>query len=79
MYNPTAGDAFEYIQLENRSGAAITLETTAGAWRIDGGVSYTFPSGFSLSAGSTLWLVSFDPSERRAACALLQHLWTDRL
>ena len=63
MYNPPAGDAFEYIQLENRSGAAITLETTAGAWRIDGGVSYTFPSGFSLSAGSTLWLVSFDPSD----------------
>ena len=62
MYNPPAGDVFEYVQLENRSGAAITLETIAGSWRIDGGVSYTFPSGFSLSAGTKCWLVPFDPS-----------------
>lgn len=31
--------------------------------RIDGGVSYTFPSGFNLPAGEKLWLVSFDPAD----------------
>jgi hypothetical protein len=69
MYNPPApvghlnGDAVEYIQLENRSGSSVLFETVAGSWRIDGGVSYTFPTGFSLPAGDRLWLVSFDPAD----------------
>ena len=68
MYNPTApdgyadGDAMEYIQLENRSDSSVLFETTAGAWRIDGGVSFTFPANFVMPANSTLWLVSFDPT-----------------
>jgi hypothetical protein len=69
MYNPPApvghlnGDAVEYIQLENRSGNSVLFENTAGSWRIDGGVSYTFPTGFTLPAGDRLWLVSFDPAD----------------
>ena len=69
MYNPLTpaghedGDAMEYIQLENRSGGTVLFETSAGAWRIDGGVSYTFPTGYSLPADERLWLVSFDPAD----------------
>ncbi|MDF7800428.1 lamin tail domain-containing protein [Pontiellaceae bacterium B1224] len=69
MYNPPApsgyanGDIVEYIQIENRVGYAIPFESSEGPFRIDGGVSYTFPSGFSLLAGEKLWLVSFDPSD----------------
>lgn len=68
MYNPSTpagfadGDAMEYIQLENRSDGTVLFETAAGSWRINGGVSYRFPAGFSLSAHEKVWLVSFDPA-----------------
>jgi len=69
MYNPLIpaghedGDAMEYIQLENRSGGTVSFETSAGTWRIDGGISYTFPSNFSLPMSGKIWLVSFDPAD----------------
>lgn len=69
MYNPPApagyadGDMVEYIQLENRSMAAVPFENEVGTWRIDGGVDFDFPSGFLLPAGEKLWLVSFDPAD----------------
>jgi hypothetical protein len=68
MYNPPApagytdGDELEYIQIENRAGYAMPFESSAGPLRINGGVSYTFASGFSLAGGEKLWLVSFDPA-----------------
>ncbi|MBN2163791.1 MAG: lamin tail domain-containing protein [Pontiellaceae bacterium] len=69
MYNPPApagyenGNVLEYIQLENRASGSVFFKTSAGAWRIDGGVSYTFPDGFKLTAGEKAWLVSFDPTD----------------
>ncbi len=69
MYNPPApagyldGDIVEYIQLENLSTSPVLFENAVGPWRIDGGVDFKFPSGFSLPAGETLWLVSFDPAD----------------
>jgi len=69
MYNPPApagyanGDVVEYIQLQNQTASTIQFENATGSWRIDGGVSYTFPGGFILPAGERLWIVSFDPTD----------------
>ncbi|MGJ8695547.1 MAG: lamin tail domain-containing protein [Verrucomicrobiaceae bacterium] len=65
MYHPLppAGAELEYIQLKNESGGTVVLENGAGTYRIDGGVSYTFPAGVSLGAGERLWVVSFDPAD----------------
>lgn len=71
MYHPENGnEALEYIQLENPGAYSIVFETVAGSWRIDGGVSFTFPSGTSLPAGEKLWLVPFDPAVDNALLTL---------
>jgi hypothetical protein len=63
MYNPqVSGNDFEYIQLENESTQTVNFETTAGTYRIDGGVEFDFPIGTSLSSGETLWILSFNPT-----------------
>src|SRR5439155_7697006 len=36
---------------------------TNGAWRINGGVGFTFPTNTTLSAGGRLVLVNFDPAD----------------
>ncbi len=63
MYHPLppAGDEMEYIQIENTGTETAPLENATGPYRIDGGISYTFPAGLSLAASNKLWLVSFDP------------------
>ena len=65
MYNPPGpnSDELEYIQIQNRSDQAVTLANPNGAWRIDGGIDYTFPAGTSLGPCETLWLVPFDPGD----------------
>ncbi len=72
MYNPAVpfgyddGDMLEYIRIDNIGGTSVEFATTAGAWRIDGGVSYTFPADFVLPAGKKVWLVPFDPANTAA-------------
>ena len=67
MYHPLTpagyarGDMLEYIQLTNQAAGTVWFENDAGPWRMDGGVSYTFPTGSALPAGDRLWLVCFDP------------------
>ncbi len=64
MYHPLppVGDEMEYVQIENTGTATAPLENATGSYRIDGGISYTFPAGLSLAASERLWLVSFDPA-----------------
>lgn len=51
MYSPISGDADdEFIELYNRSGAAINI----GGWRLQDGVSFTFPAGTMIPAGGFL-------------------------
>lgn len=72
MYNPPApvgeadGDEVEYVQLQNVSASSVSLENASGAWRIDGGISYSFPSGTTLASCETVWLVPFDPADPAA-------------
>jgi len=59
----------EYIELFNATTGSVTLSGSAGGWRIDGGVSYTFASNTVLPAGGALLIVSFDPATNGAALA----------
>jgi hypothetical protein len=56
----------EYVELLNPTTAAITLQDTNGAWRIDGGVSYTFPLNTTIPAGGIILAVNFDPLDGAA-------------
>lgn len=48
MYNPISqNDADEFIELHNRSGAALDLS----GWSFTQGIRYTFPQGTSIAAG----------------------------
>jgi hypothetical protein len=52
----------EFIELFNPTGTTITLQNTNGAWRLDGGVSFTFPPNTTIPAGGTLLIVNFNPT-----------------
>ncbi len=75
MYNPPAGSEMEYIVIENIEGASALLENTNGSYRIDGGVSYTFPAGVSLAAGEKIRLVSFNPAVDTVLLAQFRSLY----
>ena len=64
MYHPASEfDLEQYIKLLNPTNGTINLfHATEGTWRIDGGVSFTFPGGTSLVAGESLLIVGFDPT-----------------
>ena len=45
-------------------------------WKLDGGVSYTFPQNITLPPGGFLLLVNFDPADP-AALAARKAAWAD--
>ncbi len=48
MYHPISeNDDDEYVELHNRSGALVNL----GGWRLQDGISFTFPSNTIIAAG----------------------------
>jgi hypothetical protein len=56
----------EYIELRNITGNAIAFYDPAvptNTWHLRGGISYDFPGGFTLGAGLSVLLVSFDPAD----------------
>jgi hypothetical protein len=61
--NPTNNTLEEFVEIRNPTDAAVALWTASGPWRIDGGVSYTFPSNTILASGESIVLVTFDPSD----------------
>lgn len=71
MYHPPDLDTNdntrdEYIELYNPTATAIVLQDTNGLWRLDGGISFTFPAGTSILPGGTLLVVNFDPGNPAA-------------
>jgi hypothetical protein len=68
-YHPTnsyAGDtnAGEFIELQNVAAESVPLfdpAATTNLWKIDGGVTFTFGPGLSLSMGGRALIVPFDP------------------
>jgi hypothetical protein len=47
----------------------VTLQNASGAWRLDGGVAYTFPANTVLAAGQALLVVSFAPTDSASSNA----------
>ncbi|MDP6526681.1 MAG: lamin tail domain-containing protein, partial [Kiritimatiellia bacterium] len=59
--NPENNTNDEYVKIYNPLFVPVELWTTAGVWRIDGGIGYRFPSNTTIAAKDELVLVSFDP------------------
>jgi hypothetical protein len=71
MYNPSVvqDQLGEYIELKNRTGAAIVLYDTSNpsnTWKFTKGIDYTFPTGVSIPAGGLILVVRTDPDVFRA-------------
>jgi len=68
-YRPTTNyagitNAAEFLELLNITGNAVPLydpATPTNAWRISGGVDFTFPANVTLPASGSALIVSFDP------------------
>lgn len=56
----------EFFELFNPTTNTVNLFTAEGAWRMDGGISFTFPPGQSLAAGGLALVVSFNPADSTA-------------
>ncbi|MCX6926015.1 MAG: hypothetical protein NT154_22825 [Verrucomicrobia bacterium] len=69
MYAPPpfgldADNLDEYVELRNFSSQAVPLFDPAhvtNTWRLDGGIQFTFPLGFTMAPSSYLLVVNFDP------------------
>ena len=53
----------EYVELFNPTATSARLYDTNGAWRIAGGIGFTFPANAMMSAGGYLLIVNFDPAD----------------
>jgi hypothetical protein len=64
MYHPTIGsDA--YVELKNLTGSAVNLYDSANpqnTWKLTEGISFTFPTGASISANGYALIVNTDPA-----------------
>lgn len=75
MYHPPDLDGTndnvldEYVELFNPTSATVHLSETNVAWRLDGGIRFTFPPNTSLAPGTGLVVVGFDPANTTALAA----------
>ncbi|RPI94703.1 MAG: lamin tail domain-containing protein, partial [Chloroflexi bacterium] len=65
MYSPSAADPLdEYLELRNISSQPAPLFDPLhpnNAWRLAGGIEFTFPAGLVLGPGAFVLVVNFDP------------------
>jgi hypothetical protein len=59
----------EFVEIYNPTASPITLQDADGIWRLDGGISYTFPAATTIPAGGSLLVVSFAPSDTATLAA----------
>jgi hypothetical protein len=52
----------EFIEIFNPTAQPVAFSNTNGSWRLDGGISFTFPPGLILNPGNYLLAVSFNPA-----------------
>jgi hypothetical protein len=53
----------EFVEIYNPTTSPITLQDADGLWRLDGGVSFTFPAATIIPANGSLLVVSFAPTD----------------
>jgi hypothetical protein len=56
----------EFIEILNATSTVMTLQDSNGVWRLDGGISFTFPTNTFIAAGGALLVVNFDPNDQQA-------------
>lgn len=76
MYQPTLTGTTdnthdEFIEIYNPTPSAITMQNVDEAWRLNGGIEYTFPDNTTVPAGETLLVISFNPSDSTASNAFV--------
>jgi len=54
----------EFIEIMNPTVEIVEFKNENGAWRIDGGVDFTFPNDAILNPGDQLLIVDFDPADQ---------------
>jgi hypothetical protein len=78
MYNPPSTDPLldntvdEFIELVNISGQEVPLYDPAyptNLWRLQGGVTFSFPANTAILVGGVVLVVSFDPADSTALAA----------
>ena len=60
---PTQATTHEYVELYNPLSTNVALWTEAGAWRLDGGVDFVFPTNTTLAPSEYVLVVGFDPQD----------------
>jgi hypothetical protein len=74
--NPENNENDEFVELYNPSGSAVGLTNVnvdvGGAWRLSGGIAYTFPTNTVIPAGGYRVVVSFDPASDATALSRFQ-------
>ncbi|MDE0837634.1 MAG: lamin tail domain-containing protein [Kiritimatiellae bacterium] len=60
---PTHATTHEYVELLNPLSTNVALSTEAGAWRLDGGVDFVFPTNTTLAPSEYVLVVGFDPQD----------------
>lgn len=65
MYHPQDSTAvnLEYIELHNPSEIPVTCGNSVEAWRLSGGIDYTFPTGLAIPGHGSLVVTGFDPTD----------------
>jgi hypothetical protein len=69
MYHPADSNAFEFIELFNRTSSDVALCHAAyptNTWKLDGAVEYTFPEGIVLAPGECLIVSETDEATFRS-------------
>ena len=65
----------EFIELRNPTGGPVEFFNTNGAWRLNGGVDFTFATNFTLGSGDYLLVVNFNPATNAAQLAAFKTLY----
>ena len=59
----------EFVEIYNPTTSPITLQDADGIWRLDGGISFTFPAATTIPADSSVLVVSFAPTDTATLAA----------